>query len=315
MPAAGSATVLQTLSSDLTSAVDRAAASVVAIHARRRIPSSGVVWKSGVIVTASHTLHRDEDMSVTLPDGEKIAATLAGRDPSTDVAVLRVDAKLPPITIDTGDGLRVGQLVLALGRPGPSVTAALGIISALGGEWRTWHGGRIDRFVRLDLAIYDGFSGGPLVDGSGRVLGINTSALSRSAALTIPASTVSRVAEQLLTTGHVRRGYIGVAGQPVRLPDDLVRSLALDQQLGLLVISVDAGGPAHKAGVLIGDVVVALDDHTVGDPAELLALLSGDRVGSEVQLGVIRAGRLEKVRITVGERPHGRRESQSEGGR
>jgi S1-C subfamily serine protease len=312
MPAAGSATVLQSLSDDLAGAAEGVAASVVAIDARRRIPSSGVVWKPGVIVTASHTLHRDEDITLTLPSGDKVPATLGGRDPSTDIAILRTDATVRSVTIDAGDALRVGQLVLALGRPGASVTAALGIVSALGGEWRTWHGGRIDRFVRLDLAIYDGFSGGPLVGGSGRVLGINTSALSRSAALTIPASTVTRVAEQLLATGHVRRGYIGVAGQPVRLPNDLVKSLKLTQELGLLVVNVEPGAPAHKAGMLLGDVIITLDGKPVGDTAELLAALSADRVGSEIELGVIRGGRHERVRATVGDRPQGRRHSKEE---
>ena len=309
MPAAESLTVLETLSDDLASAAERVGASVVAIHARRRIPSSGVVWSPGLIVTASHTLQREDDITVALASGDTVAATLAGRDPATDIAILRFDANATPATIDTGDSLRVGQLVLALGRPGPAITAALGIISALGGEWRTWHGGRIDRFVRLDLSIYDGFSGGPLVDGGGRVLGINSSALSRSAALTIPASTVSRVAEQLKSTGRVRRGYIGIAGQPVRIPDDLVRSLSLTQEIGLMVVGVDDGGPANKAGVLLGDVVIMFDGEAVEDPGELMAALSGDRVGNEVEIDVIRAGERKKLRVAVGERPTERRES------
>ncbi len=309
MSAAGSTTVLETLSNDLASAADRVGASVVAIHARRRIPSSGIIWSPGLIVTASHTLQREDDITVTLASGETVAATLAGRDAATDIAILRFDASATPATIDSADSLRVGQLVLALGRPGPSITAALGIVSALGGEWRTWHGGRIDRFVRLDLAIYDGFSGGPLVDGSGRVLGLNTSALSRSAALTIPASTVSRVAEQLKATGRVRRGYIGVAGQPVRIPDDLVRSLSLAQEIGLMVVGVDDGGPANKAGVLLGDVVITFDGEAVEDPGELMAALSGDRVGNEIEVDLIRAGERKKLRVTVGERPSERRES------
>ena len=308
MPSTTSTSVLQSLSNDLTSTAAKVGASIVAIHARRRIPSSGVVWKPGVIVTASHTLQREEDITIALPNGESVKAQLRGRDPGTDIAVLQVDVQTPGVDIAGADGLRVGQLVLALGRPGSSVTAALGIISALGGEWRTWHGGRIDQFVRLDLAIYDGFSGGPLADGSGRVLGLNTSALSRSAALTIPAATVTRVADQLLTTGRVSRGYIGVAGQPVRLPANLVRSLKLDQEIGLLVGSVADDGPASKAGVLLGDVIVSLDGQGVEDPGELLAALSGDRVGQQATLGVIRAGKLQEVRVIVGERPHERRE-------
>jgi S1-C subfamily serine protease len=298
-----SATVLETLSDDLAGAVDRVGASIVAIHARRRIPSSGVVWRSGTIVTASHTLQRDEDIAVTLASGEKVAASLAGRDPGTDLAVLRFEGGATVADADPAATLRVGQLVLALGRPGPSVTAALGIVSAVGGEWRTWQGGRIDRFVRLDLGIYDGFSGGPLVDAAGRVLGVNTSALSRSAALTIPATTVQRVVELLQSKGRVPRGYIGIAGQPVRLPNDLVRSLTLTQEIGLLVVGVDEGGPAQKSGVLLGDVLVTFDGHAVEDPGELLVALSGDRIGAQVELGVIRAGKRETLRVTVGERP------------
>ncbi|MGQ0639557.1 MAG: S1C family serine protease [Gemmatimonadaceae bacterium] len=305
----GSGTVLETLSADLAGAVERVGASVVAIHARRRIPSSGVIWSPGVIVTASHTLQREEDINVTLASGEKVPATLGGRDPATDIAILRFDATANAATIDAGDSLRVGQLVLALGRPGPAITAALGIVSALGGEWRTWQGGRIDKFVRLDLSIYDGFSGGPLVDGGGRVLGVNTSALSRSAALTIPAATITRVTDQLKSTGRVRRGYIGIAGQPVRIPDDLVKTIGLSQEVGLMVVSVDAGGPANKAGILLGDVVISFDGEAIEDPGELLAVLSGDRVGAAIEVGVIRAGRHEKLHVTVGERPSEPREA------
>jgi S1-C subfamily serine protease len=304
----GSATLLETLSNDLTEAVERVGASVVAIHARRRIPSIGVIWRPGMVVTASHTLQREDDVTVSLASGEKVPATLAGRDPTTDIAVLRVDAAATPAPIADGDTLRVGQVVLALGRPGASVTASLGIVSALGGEWRTWHGGRIDRFVRLDLAIYDGFSGGPLVDGGGHVLGINSSALSRAAALTIPASTVSRVAEQLRATGRVRRGYIGIAGQPVRIPDDLLASVAKGQDIGLMVVGVDSGGPAHSAGILLGDVIVSVDGQPIADPGELLALLSSERIGKPLEVGLIRAGKSHTVRVTVAERPNERDE-------
>ncbi|MGQ0538420.1 MAG: S1C family serine protease [Gemmatimonadaceae bacterium] len=196
--------------------------------------------------------------------------------------------------------------------PGPSTatslaTAALGIVSAVGGEWRTWHGGRIDSFIRLDLAIYDGFSGGPLVDASGRVLGLNTSGLSRAAALTIPASTVGRIVGQLAATGRVARGYIGVAAQPVRIPDDLVRSLSLDQPFGLLVMNVESDSPAQRGGLLLGDVIIALDGQAVADPAELLGALSAERVGTDAEVQVIRAGHLTSLRLTIGDRPYARR--------
>ncbi|HEX9108845.1 MAG TPA: trypsin-like peptidase domain-containing protein, partial [Longimicrobiales bacterium] len=182
--------VLAALSDELAAATAKAGASVVAVHARRRIPASGVYWREGAVVLAHHTLEREEGITVTLPDGSSTAAELAGRDPATDLAVLRIEAPggaLAPAERGDAAALRAGQLVLALGRPwSQGITAALGVVSALGGAWRTWRGGRIDRLIRLDIAVHDGFSGGPLVDAAGRVLGIDSSALSRGGALTIP---------------------------------------------------------------------------------------------------------------------------------
>ena len=233
MSASSTDGLLSAVSNDLAAAVDTVGRSVVAIHARRRIPASGIVWQPGVVVAAHHTIQRDDDITVGLHDGISVAATLAGRDPSTDLAVLRLaeGASAPPVAPAT-EPPRVGQLVLALGRPGGSVTASLGIVSAVGGEWRTWQGGTIDRFVRLDLAVYDGFSGGPLVDTAGRVIGLNTSGLARATAVTVPASTVARVTGQLLARGHVARGWLGIATQPVRLPPGLQRSLGSETEAG-----------------------------------------------------------------------------------
>jgi serine protease DegQ len=296
--------VLQSLSNDLAGAVERAGQSIVAIHARRRIPASGIHWRPGVVVTANHTLHRDDDITVTLPDGSTVPAVIAGRDPSTDLAILKIDApKVAVAESADGAGLRVGRLVLAVGRPGTSVTASMGVISAVGGEWRTWHGGRVDQLVRLDIAIYDGFSGGALLDSLGAVLGINTSGLSRASALTVPAATVNRVIDVLLKEGRVARGYVGLGMQPVRLPDALASQHGVADGVGLMVVSAEASGPADKAGVMIGDVLIALDDTPVTDPSELLALLSGDRIGSEAKAKLIRAGKLMTLGITVGERP------------
>jgi S1-C subfamily serine protease len=198
-------------------------------------------------------------------------------------------------------------LVLALGRPGSSVTASLGIVSALGGEWRTWQGGTIDQFVRLDVAVYDGFSGGPLVDATGRVAGINTSGLARATALTVPAPTVSRIAGQLLARGHIARGWLGIATQPVRLPAALQRSLGTQAEAGLVVVNVEAESPADRGGLLIGDILLALDDRAVSDPGDVLGALGGDRIGQAVALTVARGGRAERLTVTVGERPRGRR--------
>ena len=288
--------VLAGLSHDLSSTVEQVGRSVVAVNARRRIPSSGVVWRPGVVVAASHTISRDEDIGITLPSGRTATATLAGRDPTTDLAVLRLeDAAGPPVERGDDADLQVGRLVLALGRPGPAVTASLGIISAVGGEWRTWQGGRVERFVRLDLAIYDGFSGGPLVEAGGKVLGLNTSGLARAMALALPTSTVDRVTDQLLATGRVRRGYLGLAVQPVRLPEPL--------GLGLVVVKLESGGPAEGAGLLLGDILTALDDRDLADPGDILAALGGERVGKPVEVRLLRGGEPRTIAVTVGERP------------
>ncbi|MGH7525652.1 MAG: S1C family serine protease [Gemmatimonadales bacterium] len=301
-------TVLAGLSRDLAATVELVGRSVVAIQARRRIPSSGIVWKPGVVVTASHTISRDEDIGVTLASGRSTTATLAGRDPATDLAVLRLDdAAVPPVEPGGEADLEVGRLVLALGRPGPHITASLGIISAVGGEWSTWQGGRVDRFLRLDLTIYDGFSGGPLVDASGRVLGLNTSGLARAMALALPASTVERVAEQLLASGRMSRGYLGLAVQPVQLPDPLRTRLGLSGRVGLVIVNLEPDGPAERAGLLLGDILVALEGQELGDPSDLLAALGPEQVGKPVKLQLIRAGELQTVAVTVGERPSRRR--------
>jgi S1-C subfamily serine protease len=296
--------VLAALSDDLTAAVERAGRSVVAIHARRRIPSSGVAWRSGVIVTASHTVTRDEDITLTLPDGGTAPATLAGRDETTGIAVLRTDAMgITPAEHASAGALRVGNLVLALGRPGTAITASLGVVSAVGGEWRTWQGGRIDQFVRLDIAVYDGFSGGPLVEAGGHVLGINSSGLARGMPLTIPATTVDRVADQVLAGGRLGRGYLGLASQPVRLPEGLRQSLHLAGDFGLVVVNVEPGGPAEQGGVLLGDILVTLDGAPVSDPRDVLAALTPERVGQAIPVRVLRGGQPTELAITVGQRP------------
>lgn len=296
---------LQALSNGLADAVERVGRSLVAVHARRRIPASGVVWRPGVIVAAHHTLERDEDLGVTLEGGATVPATLAGRDPGTDLAVLRFEGDAPAAERAHGGELRVGSLVLALGRPGASVTASLGAISSVGGEWRTRGGGRIDRVVRLDLDIHDGFSGGALVSAGGRVLGINTSWLARGAPLTVPAATVDRVADQLLERGYVPRGYLGLGMQPVRITQ-ANRETGAAGETGLMVVSVAPGGPADRAGILLGDVVLAFAGTAVSDPGEVLALLGAQPVGGAVPVRLLRAGAPTELAVTIGEYPHTR---------
>ena len=308
MSAPSSGGPLAALSDDLAAAVETAGRSVVAVHARRRIPASGVLWQPGIVVAAHHTIQRDDDIGVTLHDGTTVPATLAGRDPSTDLAVFRLGdgGTARPIAPAT-EPVRAGQLMLALGRPGAAVTASLGIVSAVGGEWRTWQGGTIDQFVRLDLAIYDGFSGGPLVNASGRAAGINTSGLARAAAITVPSRTVERVMRQLLERGHVARGWLGIATQPVRLPPTFRQSTGVEAESGLVVVSVEPDSPADQGGVLIGDILLALDDRPVSDPGDVMAALGAERIGRPAVLRVARGGRAEQLHVTVGERPGARR--------
>jgi S1-C subfamily serine protease len=256
------------------------------------------------VVAASHTIARADEITVTLASGQSATATLAGRDPSTDLAVLRLDdATAPAVERGNEADLQVGRLVLALGRPGPHLTASLGIVSAVSGEWRTWQGGKIDRFVRLDLSIYDGFSGGALVEAGGRVLGINTSGLARAMALAIPTSTIDRIAGQILSSGRVSRGFLGLAVQPVHLPDSLRQQLGLSTRGGLVVVNLEAGGPADQAGLFLGDIIVAIEGDEVSDPADLLAALGHERVGKPAAVQIVRAGGTKTVTVTVGERP------------
>lgn len=293
---------LLSLSNDLAAAVERAAPAVVAVHARR-LPSTGIHWRPGIVVTAEHTVRTAEDITVTMADGRSLPAVLAGRDPGTDLAVLRVaDAGSVVATLGDDAALKVGHMVLALGY-GPR--ASWGVISALGPRWRSWRGGDIDRLVRLDLVLYPGFSGGPLVDAAGRVVGLNTSGLARETRLALPVTMVTRVADELLQKGHVSRGYLGLGMQPVRLPEPLRAQLGLGDG-ALIVVMVEPSGPAARAGVLLGDVLVALDGEPVGDLEDVQARLGSDRVGAEIPAVVLRGGVRTELRITVGEQPRRR---------
>jgi S1-C subfamily serine protease len=292
------------LSREFATVVERVGRVVVAVHARTRVASSGVHWRQGVVVTAEHTIKRDEEISVSLPDGRTVPAVLAGRDSSTDLAVLTVQgAELPTAEVSDADLLRVGHLVLAVARSGErGLSASWGIISLLGGPWRTWHGGQINQFIRVDLTLYPGFSGGPLVDTQGRVVGINTTG-PRGMVLTMPASTVDRVVGHLLARGHIVRGYLGVGMQPVRLPESLKQTLNLPGNSGLIIVTVEPDSPADQAGILMGDVLVALDHVPLSDTADVQALLGPERVGQTIRATIVRAGQLAERTITVAERP------------
>ena len=294
---------LTELSSQLAAAVETAGNSIVAIHARRRIPSSGIVWRDGVVVSASHTVKRDEQIPVTLPGGESTVATTIGRDSATDLIALRIEgAKSYVATKADTDALKVGSLVLAVGRPGRDVAASFGIISAIGKGWRTWQGARIDRVFRLDLAVYDGFSGGPLVDASGAVLGVNNSALARGTPLTLPATAVDRILDELLERGHVRRPFVGVAAQPVALSASLVKEHGLADDAALLIVSVADGSPADSAGITVGDVLLEANGLSLSRPTDLLDALSSVPSGDAFRLKVLRGGTVKSVSVTPADR-------------
>jgi S1-C subfamily serine protease len=207
--------MLETISSEFASAAEKAGGCVVAVHARRWMPTSGVEWKKGVVVTVHHGVRRDEDIKVLLDDGRAVSAKLAGRDASTDIAVLRIEegsSGVPQLGDSTS--LRLGHLVLALGRTRRGdLVASSGIIGGISGEWRSRRGGQLDQHIRLDLALYPGFSGGPLLNARGEVVGINTRGLAHGRAVTVPVATVNRVVEELLKKGHISRPYLGIAMQ------------------------------------------------------------------------------------------------------
>lgn len=296
------AEVLSDLSRDLASTVDASSQFIVRVEGRRRLPASGIVWsKDGVIVTAHHVIEGEGEVSVGLPDGQTVTATLAGRDPTTDLAVLKAStADLNVPTWVESDSLQVGHLVLALGRPGQTVRATLGIVSALGKSWHTPAGGRVESYLQTDVTMYPGFSGGPLVDAAGRFVGLNTSALLRGISITVPSPTLKRLVEMLSTHGKVRRGYIGIGGQPVRLPQAL--SNQQGQETGLMLVSIEPDSPADRHGLLLGDTILAFDGQPIRRVEELLTLLGDNTIGKEASVSILRGGSVQQISLTIGER-------------
>jgi S1-C subfamily serine protease len=289
------------LSNGLTSAVEKGGASTVLVDARKRYPASGIAYAEDLVLTADHVVTRD-DIKVILPDGKSLAATVAGRDAGSDLALLRLAEKaLKPAK--TSNDVKVGQLVLALGRPNTAgMQASWGIVTAISGPARTHRGGLLDEYISTETTPYPGFSGGPLVNTEGEVLGLNTSGLTQGSSLTIPAKVAWRIADELAKHGSVKRGYLGVRTQPVEIPEAARKSLKREQQSGLLVLWLEENGPAQKGGLFVGDTIVAVAGQPVSDPDDLFAALKSETVGKSVAVEVLRGGKPENVNVTVGER-------------
>jgi S1-C subfamily serine protease len=282
---------LLTFSNDLAAAVEHAGRAVVGVNARPRLGSSGIHWRPGLVVTADHTVEVDEDLTVTAADGRTLAATVAGRDPAIDLAILRIDGGGLAVADVASDAPRVGHIVLAVGR-GPR--ASWGVISAIGGRRR--------ELLSLDLTLYPGFSGGPLVDGRGRVVGVTTSGSERHLQLAIPAGSVDRMLDELARRGHLPRAYFGVGTQQVQLGETLRDRLGTDQRTAVIVVDVQTDSPAGRAGILIGDIIIALAGARIGEPSDLRAVLRPEQVGETITASVVRGGEPREVRVTVGER-------------
>ncbi len=297
-----SSDLLSALSDGIADAVERIGPKVVRVNGRRRRPGSGVIYAPNMVLTASHVLEREEDLTVGTHDGRTLPARFVGRDPSTDLAVLRVEGlDVEAATPAEGDA-RIGQLALAVGSRSRSEgsRASLGVVSAVGGPLRTGRGTRLERYIQTDARHYPGFSGGPLIEARGNVFGIMTAGWTRGAAFAIPAEVAWRVAKTLESQGTIERGYLGILSQPVRLPDG--QRTGLTQRGGLLVVGVEDGSPAGHGGVLLGDILATLDGQPVEDTDDLLVLLAGERVGETVPVKVIRGGEPQTLQVTIGQR-------------
>jgi len=328
-------TTFQQLSDAMATVVETLGDSIVRVEARRRLPATGIVWSENLIVTAHHVVEMDDDITIGLQDGSTVTASLVGRDPHNDLALLKTDATLTPPNWAGNEALKVGNLVLALGRAGEKVQATLGVTSALvhpsdikrrrekaeamhaehhehhgkrgqrggrrGGRGRGgWGRTLVDGFIQTDVTMYPGFSGGALVSGDGLVHGLNTSGFSRGVSIAIPVSTIRSSVASLLADGKIQQGYLGVGVQPARLPQVVADSL--EQDTGLLVVSVEKDSPAEKAGLMVGDILTSLGDDPVEHVDELLIILASTKVGTDVTTTIVRGGTAQEITVTIGSR-------------
>ncbi len=293
--------LLISFSDALADAVATATPSVVQVQGGRR-PASGLVYADDVVLTMVRTLGREDGLHVRRDDGTTLDAELAGWDPTTSLAVLRVPGLGATPLAPTTATPRVGHLALAVGRSfSNNLSASAGIVAVIGGPLRTGRRRAIDQVIRTTAPVHDGFSGGALVDVRGGLLGITTSTAIRGTTVVIPASIAWATAANVLEHGRLKRGYLGVAGQPVQLPD---HQRTGDRATALLVVGVTAGSPAASAGLLVGDILTDFDGEAIESPEDLLDRLVGDRVGRQVTVRVLRGGTAAELPVTVGERPN-----------
>lgn len=295
--------VLVELSDALADAAEKAGKATVLVNARRRMPASGIVYSSDVVLTADHIIEREDGIKVLLADGTEISARVAGRDPGSDLAVLKLERTVDTVAEATKSPARLGQIALVLGRPSPNgVEASLGTVSAIGGPIRTGRGGMLERYIRTDSISYPGFSGGPLVAADGTALGVNTSGLANGAAVTIPADIAWRIADTLLTHGRIQHGYLGIRSQTVEIPEASQKALQREQGAGLLIVGVENDSPASNGGLMIGDILVAVAGAPILHHDELFTRLDGDVVGKSTPIGVLRGGQPQTIDVVIGER-------------
>ena len=322
---------IQTISQEIAELVSEAAPAVLQVDARRRLPATGIAWSEDLIVTAHHVVETEDDILVGMADGSQIAATLLGRDPHNDLALLRVDGSLTPANWAANDGLRIGNLALAVARPGQNIKATQGIVSglmspadvqrgrqtmrvgmqagkrgrrdgrrqrprrAIAREWgRALSGG----FIQTDVTMYPGFSGGALMGADGAVHGMNTSGFMRGISVAIPVSSIRQSVSTLLEDGSIQQGFLGIGVQDARLPESAAE--ALDQDNGLLIVSVEADSPASRASLMVGDILTALDGQAIEHVDELQLLLTRLAVDSEVAAGYVRGGEIQERGVVIG---------------
>lgn len=291
------------LSEAMADAAERAGRSTVLVDARRRIPASGIAIAKDLILTADHVVERDEDIRTILGDGTETTARLAGRDPGTDLAVLKLDSASAEAAEAATTPARVGQFVLAIARPSKNgIESSFGTVNAIGGPVRTGRGGMLEKYIKTDVVSYPGFSGGPLINGEGQVYGINTSGFRSGGAITIPADVAWKIAETLAKHGKIKRGYLGIRSQTVNIPAEAQSELKRGQETGLLIVGLETESPAGKGGIMVGDILVGVAGQPIEHHDELFARLSGDVVGRSVPMDVLRGGKLQVVNVVVGER-------------